>query len=124
MSYNVEYMMAEKKEGLNWLTGGEMIGVAVLFDGVIIVLDIVLFGFGFILTWIPSMFAILTFSVWLAIKGEANFKKIAILVAPFTAGCTGLPGWTATIWPLVAKTIAAKTLGKIAPVAGRALNKI
>ncbi len=116
--------MSEKKEGLNWLTGGEMIGVAVLFDGVIIVLDIVLFGFGFILTWIPSMFAILTFSVWLAIKGEANFKKIAILVAPLVAGSTGIPGWTATIWPLVAKIIAAKTLSKVSPGASRVLNKI
>ena len=109
---------------MNWLTGGMMIGTAVVFDVIIIVLDFMLFGFGFILTWIPSIFAILTFSVWLTIKGEANFKRIAILVAPFTAGCAGVPGWTATIWPLVAKIIAAKTLSKVAPIAGRALNKI
>lgn len=101
-----------------------MIGAAVIFDGIIIVLDIILFGFGFILTWIPSLFAILTFSVWLAIKGEANFKRIGILIAPFTAGCVGLPGWTATIWPLVAKIIAAKSLSQVSPMASRALNKI
>lgn len=108
---------------MNWLTGGAMIAAALLFDGITIGLDFLLLGFGFILTWIPSIFAILTFGVWLAIKGEASFKKIAILMAPFTAGCAGIPGWTATVCPLVAKTIAAKTLGKVAPLAGRALNK-
>src|SRR3989338_9351304 len=116
--------MDKKSVGLNWLTGGAMIVTALLFDGIIIVLDFMLLGFGFILTWIPSIFALLTFSVWLAIKGEANFKRIAILVAPFTAGCAGVPGWTATIWPLVAKIIAAKTLGNIAPSASRVLNKV
>ena len=130
MSYNAEHMIAEKKEGLNWLTGGIMIGVAALFD--LITLILALFNFiplvGTVVVlavaWIPNLFALLTFSFLLAIKGEANFKKIAILVAPLVAGSTGIPGWTATIWPLVAKIIAAKTLSKVSPGASRVLNKI
>src|SRR3989344_85579 len=103
---------------MNWLTGGIMIGGAALFDLVTLLVAVLA------VAWIPNLFAFLTFSVWLAIKGEANFKRIAILIAPFTAGCVGLPGWTATIWPLVAKIIAAKTLGNIAPSASRVLNKV
>ena len=117
-------MNEEKSGGLNWLTGGGMIVVAVLFDLITATITLITFGLGFIINWIPNSFAFLTFSVWLTIAGEANFKKIAILVAPLSAGSIGLPGWTVTIWPLVAKTIAAKSLGKIAPLAGRALNKI
>ena len=115
---------------MNWFTGGAMIGVAFLFDVITFLLDLLHFiplagtVVVFAVAWIPNFFAFLTFSVWLAIKGEANFKRIAILVAPFAAGATGIPGWTATIWPVVAKTIAAKTLGKVAPIAGRVLNKI
>ena len=107
-----------------------MIGVAALFDLVTLLLALLnfvpLIGTVAVLTvaWIPNLFAFLTFSVWLAIKGEANFKRIAILIAPFTAGCVGLPGWTATIWPLVAKIVAAKTLKQVSPMASRAFNKI
>ncbi|MEK7622186.1 MAG: hypothetical protein AAB415_03325 [Patescibacteria group bacterium] len=116
--------MTEEKGGLNWVTGGGMIAVAALFDLVTVIITLITLGLGFIINWIPNSFAFLTFSVWLTISGEANFKRLGILIAPFSAGCVGLPGWTATIWPLVAKTIAAKSLGKIAPMAGRVLNKI
>ena len=114
----------EKSGGVNWITGGAMILVAVVFDAVISLITILTFGLGFIVNWIPSALALMTFSVWLTIAGEANFKRIGILVAPFTAGCIGLPGWTATMWPLVAKTIAARNLGQVSPLAARALNKI
>src|SRR3989344_771753 len=106
-------MEPNEKRGLTWVDGGSMIAVAVLFDGVILVLDLLHFipVIGtiavFTIAWIPSLFAFLTFSLWLAIKGEASLAKIAILIAPFTAGCIGVTGWTATIWPLMAKTIAA-----------------
>ena len=120
----------QKKEGLNWLTGGGMIAVGALFDLVTLLLGLLHFiPLGgtvviFTIAWIPNTFAFLTFSVWLTIKGEANWKRIAILVAPLVAGSTGIPGWTATIWPLVAKIIAAKSLGKVSSLASRALNKI
>ena len=115
---------------MNWLTGGIMIGVAALFDLVTLLLALLnfipLFGTVAVLViaWIPNLFALFIFSTWLAIKGEANWKRIAILVAPFTAGCAGVPGWAGTIWPLTAKIIAAKSLGKIAPMVGRVLNKV
>ena len=122
--------MAQKKVGLNWLTGGIMIAVAVLFDGITLLLALLNFiplvGTVAVLAiaWIPNSFAFLSFSVWLTFKGEANFKRIGILIAPLVAGSAGVPGWTAVIWPLVAKTIAAKTLGNVAAITGRVLNKI
>ncbi|MEK7552895.1 MAG: hypothetical protein AAB505_02190 [Patescibacteria group bacterium] len=100
---------------LGWLRYVAMVVVAALFDVSIIVADIVLFGAGFLITWIPSLVAILTFGLWFALKGEANYKRIAILVAPFVGGCAGFPGWTAAIWWLVAKIIAEKTLSQLAP---------
>ena len=114
----------KKKEGLNWLKGGGMIAVAFIFDAITTTITIITFGLGFIVNWIPNTFAFLTFSVWLTLLGEANFKRIAILVGPLVAGSAGVPGWTAVIWPLVAKAIAAKSLGKVAPIAGKALNKL
>lgn len=115
---------------MNWLTGGIMIGVAVLFDGITSLLALFylvpLVGTVavFSIAWIPNLFAILTFSFLLAINGEANFKRIGILIAPLVAGSAGVPGWTAVIWPMVAKIIAAKSLGQISPTASRVLNKI
>ena len=122
--------MNQKKEGLNWLTGGIMIGIAVLFDLVTLLLALLNFipligtVVVFTIAWVPNSFAFLTFSFLLTINGEANWKKIAILVAPLVAGSAGVPGWTAAIWPMVAKIIAAKTLGGVAPIASRVLNKI
>ena len=114
----------KKKEGLNWLNGGAMILISLIIDAVTAFITIVTFGLGFIVNWIPNLFVFLTFSVWLTLLGEANFKRIAILVGPLVAGSAGVPGWTAVIWPLVAKAIAAKSLGKVAPIAGKALNKL
>lgn len=109
---------------MNWLTGGIMIGAAVLFDLVIAGigwLNFTVVGFVVVIAiaWIPSLLAFLTFGFWLAVKGEATLLKIALLLAPLASGCLGIPGWTATIWPLVAKTIAAQ---KLAVVPG--LNKV
>jgi hypothetical protein len=114
----------QKKDGLNWLTGGGMIAVALLVDLTTTIITVITFGLGFIINWIPNLFAFMSFSVWLTLKGEANFKRIGILIAPLVAGSAGVPGWTAVIWPMVAKIIAAKTLGNVAPIASRALNKI
>lgn len=116
--------MNEKSAGLNWLTGGGMIAAALLVDLTTTIITFITFGLGFIINWIPNLFAFMMFSVWLAIKGEANFKRIGILIAPLVAGFAGVPGWTAVIWPMVAKIIAAKTVGNIAPIAGQVLNKI
>ena len=114
----------QKNEGMNWLTGGGMIATALLVDLTTTIITLITFGLGFIVNWIPNLFAFMMFSVWLAIKGEANFKRIGILIAPLVAGSAGVPGWTAVIWPLVAKIIAARTLGAVAPVASKVLNKI
>ena len=65
--------------------------------------------------WVPSLFAFLTFSLLLTLKGEATLLKITLLTAPLSSSCLGIPGWTATIWPLVSKTIAANTIKKVAP---------
>ena len=114
----------QKNEGMNWLTGGGMIVAALLVDLTTTIITLITFGLGFIVNWIPNLFAFMSFSVWLTFKGEANFKRIGILIAPLVAGSAGVPGWTAVIWPLVAKIIAARTLGAVAPVASKVLNKI
>ncbi|MFH1170344.1 MAG: hypothetical protein V1704_02195 [Candidatus Vogelbacteria bacterium] len=114
----------QTKGGMNWLTGGGMIATALLVDLTTTIITLITFGLGFIINWVPNLFAFMMFSVWLTFKGEANFKRIGILIAPLVAGSAGVPGWTAVIWPLAAKIIAAKTLGDVAPIAGRALNKI
>ena len=114
----------QKNGGMNWLTGGGMIVAALLVDLTTTIITLITFGLGFIVNWIPNLFAFMSFSVWLVIKGEANFKRIGILSAPLVAGSAGVPGWTAVIWPLVAKIIAARTLSAVAPVASKVLNKI
>lgn len=114
----------KKKGGLNWLNGGGMIAATLLVDLTTTIITFITFGFGFIINWIPNLFAFMMFSVWLALKGEASFKRIGILIAPLVAGSAGVPGWTLVIWPLVAKIIAAKSLGKVSGVAEKALNKL
>ncbi len=109
-----------KQGGLDWLSGGTMIAVAGLFDliiGTIGLLNFSIIGIIVVIAvaWVPSLFAFMTFMLWLAIKGEASLLKATLLMAPLGSGCLGIPGWTATIWPLVAKTIAAKTIKKVAP---------
>lgn len=57
-----------------------MISVAALYDGVQALLTFFLVGF--LVNWLISIFAILTFFTWFKIKGVqlANFKKSAVLV--------------------------------------------
>ena len=97
-----------------------MIAVAGLFDliiGTIGLLNFSLIGIAVVVAvaWVPSLFAFMTIMLLLAFKGEATLLKATLLMAPFGSGCLGIPGWTATVWPLVAKTIAAKTIKKVAP---------
>jgi len=113
----------EKQAGLSWINGGFMIGLAGLFDGIIISSMFITFGFAVIFTWLIGLFAFLSFNMWLAIKGELNFKRAILLTAPFWSSIFGVPGWTATIWPLVAKIIGAKALSKVAPESAQKVLK-
>lgn len=95
-----------------------MIGVATFYDliiGIIGLLNFSIIGFVIVIivAWIPSLFALMTFTLWLTIKGEITIGKTSLLIAPFTSGCVGVPAWTATIWPLVTKTIAVKKIGVV-----------
>ncbi len=115
-------MAEEKKKGLDWTHGGLMIGLAAFFDVCIILLMLATFGVGIVATWLIGFFALLSFCTWLAVLGELNFKRVGILLAPMGASILGLPGWTAAIWPMVARAIGKKALGQVAPGAEKLLN--
>ena len=107
-----------KKNNLSWEIGGTMIGVATFYDliiGIIGLLNFTIIGFVVVIVvaWIPSLFAFMTFALWFTIKGEMTMYKISLLLAPLTSGCVGVPAWAATIWPLVAKTIASNKLSAV-----------
>lgn len=86
-----------------------MICVALLYDFVQIVINIIMFGFGFLVTWIISLWAWLTFYLWFRIKGVSfmNWKNtlkltggglIEIIPFPFLSA---LPAWTAVVIALI-----------------------
>ncbi len=109
-----------KKSRLTKLYGVILIVVAALFDLIILTIGLLNFsGIGFAIVvaiaWVPSLFALFTLNLMFAFKGELTLARAFLFVAPFTSGCVGIPGWTAVTWPLVARIIGAKTIGKVLP---------
>ena len=75
-----------------------MITVAVIYDLVQIFLTLI--GIGFLINWIISIWATLTFGTWLALRGISPMKarrgvtwgaSVVIKMIPFL---NALPGWT------------------------------
>jgi len=86
-----------------------MVCVALFYDLVQLAINIVMFGFGFLVTWIISLWAWLTFYLWFRIKGVSfmNLKNalkltggglIEIIPFPFLSA---LPAWTAVVIALI-----------------------
>lgn len=102
--------------------GGAIIAVAGIFDAIQAFLAFTIVGY--LIIWVVSLQAYLLFSIWLALMGAYSLERGMALCIPFAGGCVGAPMWTGAIWTIVARTVAAEKLNKLAPGAGAVASKV
>ena len=114
----------ENKYRINWIIGGIMIGVAALYDATQGLIEFSLFGFGFTVNWIISVWAWLTFYTWFKIYGVSflNFRRGATLNSSFLIELfpilAVIPSWTLAVLLLVLSVRAEDFVNHISPALG------
>lgn len=111
-----------KKYRIDWLIGGLMIGVAVIYDAIQGFLTFILIGF--LVNWIITIWAWLTFYFWFKTKGVSFLGSKALVLnggglAEFIPGFNSLPVWTAAVVALVIMTRAEDALAQVAPAVSK-----
>lgn len=123
----------DKKE-LGNITAGAMIMVALFFDGIQFGADLMTFipFVGFILAWVASsgisLFAWLTFFLWLRLSGtKFDTKIVATTVGAFFIELipilNALPAWTLSIVLIILMQKSKKVLNKVAPEVSKIVDK-
>ena len=104
--------MSNEKSKISNIEWGLMIGVALLFDGVQFFLDVVLIGL--IVNRLISIWAWLTFYLWLKIKGVKNFRGWLAIggIAEIIPVIAALPFWTGMIIVIMIKNKTKEILPK------------
>lgn len=102
--------------------GGAIIVVAGIFDAIQAFLAFTIVGY--LIVWVVSLQAYVLFSIWLALMGAYNLERGVAMCVPFAGGCVGAPMWTGAMLTIIAKTVAAEKLNKLAPGAGDMVNKV
>lgn len=111
----------EKKYRINWIIGGIMIGVALLYDGAQALIEFIMVGFGFTVNWIITVWAWLTFYTWFKIYGVSflNPRRGATLNVGFLIEIFPwlalIPSWTLAVLLLVLSVRAEDFIAQIAP---------
>ena len=111
----------ENKYRISWIIGGIMIAVGFIYDATQGVIEFSLFGFGFTVNWIITIWAWLTFYTWFKIYGVSflNPRRGAVLntsflleIFPFLAV---IPSWTLAVLLLVLSVRAEDFVKQVAP---------
>jgi hypothetical protein len=113
------------------LTSFLMVGLALIYDGLQALVEVVSLGFlGWLINPLIDFWAFLTFFTWFTLKG-AGFVKPGKAI---TLGSSSflemipyfndLPVWTAGVIIMIAQTDAEDVVGKISPTATKALGKV
>lgn len=112
------------------MEGVLMIMVALLYDGLQFLIELSLFGFGWTVNWIITVWAWLTFYVWFKFRGVSFIRPRRALA--FGGGflielipwINNLPTWTGVIIFLLLETRIKKAVGGVAPQATKRLSII
>lgn len=123
----------DKKE-LGNMTAGAMIVVALFFDVIQFGADLMTFipFVGFILGWVVSsgvsLFAWLTFFLWLRLSGtKFDTKIVATTIGAFFIELipvlNALPAWTLSIVLIILMQKSKKVLSKVAPEVSKIVDK-
>lgn len=85
----------KKKHKIDNIEGFLMVFVALLFDAPQIVFEWI--GIGFLINWLITVFAFLTFTTWFALKGVSIFRirRLGVMLGSFIIDI--IPGTDATV---------------------------
>ncbi len=106
-------MAEEKKEKINWVEGGMLIGLTAVIDIIKIILYFLFIGI--VLNWIINFAFLLAVSVWLLLKGALTLGRGLSLWQALITGMIPF-AMTATISLLLARIIAQDKLGLKLPL--------
>ncbi|MFA6253765.1 MAG: hypothetical protein WC640_00670 [Candidatus Paceibacterota bacterium] len=123
--------MEKPKLRINFFVSGLMIAVALIYDGLQALIELITLGFlGWLINPIIDLWAFLTFFTWFTLQGASFARPSKAL----TLGATSiieiipffndLPTWTAGVIIMIAQTYAEDVLASVSPGTAQALGKV